>query len=690
VAFAAQADKIASGQTVSPMLAFATTRGRGKILLKLRVAATFISLIAVIVQSPVSAQTTDTNKPFGNQNPEELQKTADAYEKFLHEPPTGRAPSSVHEVEAHLGTVYFLLHRYRDSLDVLAKIPRDILAPRSSSSASLNTRAEPFPPAAQVWLVTGLDDLELNKPAEAIASLRHALELQPTNATARVALGDAFARSNRMEEAAKEYELQTRQTPSQPEAWYKLGLAHSLLASSPVVFTGEKGPVLRQFDAEQLLDQGRHLDAARELLKLSSIVPQQPGLHADFGRALLEVGYRKAAEEQLRTELTLDPLNPLAHLELAQAAALRGEWQEVSTKMVEASQEEPRELTRLLEKFPAGLVRQAWVQGKMQMPDAFAASSVGGLWRTWMDETQLVRVNPAPEASGMPNCATDSAKLLAPGVWLSETCYNQLLEHLSHRKDLSVPQKLKLAEAEYRLGFFSEALQEAKSILDSERVNDWATYWVLRAHRSLANQCFLEVADLDPNSARSHQILAQNYAAWMEFTKAKTEYKMAISIAPQQPDLHLGLGTVYWRTRDWEEAGKELEIAVQLVPQSAVARYELGDTYLQEGKWQQALDQLKAVPRDATVVYKSTIDLAKAETQLGKTNDAIESLLSVASRDEDGQAHFLLASLYRQSGEPDRAKQALETFKQLHDASLQANGEDETGALEEQLGGSKN
>jgi tetratricopeptide (TPR) repeat protein len=671
------------------MFDFAANRGRGEVRLRsTRVASTLtLFLAAIATQSPVLAQTSDAHSSFENQSPEQLQKTAEAYEKFLKAPPPGKA-SSVQEIEARLGTVYFLEHRYRDSLNVLAKIPRATLLPQHENSSGPNAGTH-FPLSAQVWLVTGLDKLEINDAAQAVPSLRHALEIQPKNATARLALGDAYARTDRMEEAAREYEVQTQQTPSQPEAWYKLGLAHSFLASAPVT-QKQKGTVLLQFEAEHLLDQGRHLDAARELLRLVASAPQQPGLHADLGRALLEVGYRKAAEDQLHKELALDPVNPVAHIELAQIASLRGDWDAVRDEVLEVSQTEPRALTLILEKFPAGLVREEWVQGKMQMPDSFATSSVGGLWRTWMDESQLIKVNATASAASTAKCPADNSELLTPGLWLSEVCYNQLAEQLSNRTNLSAREKISLTEAQYRLGHFMQALTEASSILLIDPTDEWATYWLLNAHRSLANECFVKVADLDPDSVRAHQMLAQDYAAWMEFAKSKTEYKSAISIAPQQPDLHLGLGTVCWRTRDWEQAENELKIAVQLAPESAVAHYELGDTYLQQGAWQQAFDQLKSIPPDSTVIYKSTIDIAKAETELGQTDQAIQSLLSVASRDEDGQAHFLLAALYRKSGDPNRAQQALETFKQLHAASLQTNGEDEAGALEEQLGGSTN
>jgi tetratricopeptide (TPR) repeat protein len=258
-----------------------------------------------------------------------------------------------------------------------------------------------------------------------------------------------------------------------------------------------------------------------------------------------------------------------------------------------------------------------------------------------------------------------------------------LIPQLSDAKNNAVARKIKLAEAEFRTEHYDMAAHTAKSILGSDPDNEWAIYWFRNAHRSLARQCLLKVADLDPNSARAHQMLAQDYAAWLQYPRAKKEYQAAIALAPGQADLHLGLGTADWRTDDLEDAEKELKKTLELAPESALARYELGDVYMQEGEWERALEELKKVPPNSSSIYESKLDIAKADSKLGKPQDAIDCLLSIASRDQDGQVYFLLASQYRKLGETQRADQALETFKSLRAASMQAS-QDDIGTLEEE------
>jgi Flp pilus assembly protein TadD len=97
--------------------------------------------------------------------------------------------------------------------------------------------------------------------------------------------------------------------------------------------------------------------------------------------------------------------------------------------------------------------------------------------------------------------------------------------------------------------------------------------------------------------------------------------------------------------------------------------------------WPQAIEQLRKVPDDSTVLLSSRLDLAKAESEIGQTSDAVKDLLSVASLDQDGELYFRVAALYRRLGDSANAQRALATFRQRRSASLQTDTQ-EVGALE--------
>jgi protein O-GlcNAc transferase len=178
-----------------------------------------------------------------------------------------------------------------------------------------------------------------------------------------------------------------------------------------------------------------------------------------------------------------------------------------------------------------------------------------------------------------------------------------------------------------------------------------------------------------------HQMLAEHYLKLSDYPKAKTEFQNAVRLAPDAPDLHLGLGTALSRAGELGEAEKELKSTLELAPKSAFAHYELGHLYVQQQLWQPAIEQLRQVPDDSTVLLSARLDLAKAETEVGQTSQAVRDLISAAALDRDGELYYRLAGLYRRMGDDERAHEALATFKQRRAASLETDTE-ELGALE--------
>jgi tetratricopeptide (TPR) repeat protein len=636
----------------------------------------FFGVLAVRLFAQVAGEKDSTQ----NQNTEQLTKTAESYELFLREPESRTSESRL-QIQEKLGAVYFLLHRYRESLDMLAPVLRE-----QPNSDSPKKTGEAVSLTAQSWLVSGLDYLELNQLADATRSLRRALLMQPSSANARMALGDALARSGKMEDATKEYAEQVKLTPSLADAWYKLGLAHSEISaetSRQHVKPAEQN-VVQQFIAEELLAKGDTLNAARTIFRLARQSPDQPEVQAELGSALLTLGYVKAAQEHFQQELVKDPESPSAQLGLVQTAALNGEWTQVGIGLEHLQNSQPRELMRLLEFPPVGLVLQAWTGDKLNPPQSFLQSPAGTIWKSWLSDTNVVaRISDSTKSDSVPACPQSELRGLPRGTWLTQRCYSVLERRLKAETNLSAVARAKLAETEFRLGQYNDALNTAKRLQAADPKSGWAIYWTSKAHNALAEECFVKVGELNPDSARVHQMQPERYLRLSDYPKAKTEFQNAIRLTPDSPDLHLGLGTVLSRTSDWQQAEKELKTTLELAPKSAFARYELGHVYVQQSEWQQAVEQLRQVPEDSTVVLSARLDLAKAESELGQTSDAVKDLLSVAALDQDGELYFRLAGLYRGLGDQPRAHEAMATFKQRRAASLQTDTE-ELGALEKE------
>lgn len=621
------------------------------------------------------------------------------YQNFLASQ-SSRSSSAVVEARIGLATAFFMLHRYQESLDALQPlIPSmgDLASSAAGASEPRATRPAPSIPA-QASLLRGLDDLELSRPgdvnrlSDATASLRRALELNPASGTARMALGDALARSEHLEEAADEYREQLRRTPKLGDAWYKLGLVYTNLSGKLAAeFARQQAgsDLAIQLTAERLSDGGDYWGAAQALFPIvrslgSSPIPAKhgqdghapfpPGLHATFGTALLQLGYWHAAQREFEAELSHDPESLPAQFGMAEIEALRSNWARALPILRHLMAAYPKELARQLESPPPAALLKVSKSKGFPLPPDLAGSSAGRLWTAWIGSEGLEsppRFDSLPD-SGKARCSTPpSSRQREPGYWIPEACAAQLLEDLRPRRDPTENARAKLVEIEYRLGDYDAARTSALALLRLAAGDPWGRYWLAKSYSALAGECFGKLAEVSPDSARVHEILARYHSQRQQLAAARTEYEAALRLEPELPDLHLGLGTVYWQSGDWTRAETELKRALELSPGSGVAAYELGDSYIQQHQWQQAAGCLQRALADPAVERRARLDLAKAQDELGNREEAIGELALLAQDDPDGQIHYRLAMAYRETGETAKARAALATSEALRKISDQ-------------------
>jgi tetratricopeptide (TPR) repeat protein len=584
---------------------------------------------------------------------------ASHFQKFLDKvDPATMKPQAVVEVRTRLATLYFLLHQYRESLRTIEPVTES----RHSSA----------PVPQQAWLVQGLDDVEINRLTEAIQALRQAIKLNPASGTARLALGDALARSGNLTGAIDQFKEQLRRTPQEGEAWYKLGLAYAFLSKETTNKFWQRYPkdsLGRQLKAEEGLSRGNYTEALRILFGLLEDNTSQAGLYADLGMALLNLGFPQTAETQFQKELKRNPHSPDALFGLSATMSLHGDWEGVAEKLGALAESNPLELTRLFESSPPIVLRQALQQKQIAISAHFAQTPVGAVWWNWLQESDVdlssMKTNPEKACAE----ALGPAQL-EPGTWLSEACYRQVADQLG--KQVTVQSgRDKLAEADLRQGAFEDAEAAARRALESKPSDGWATYWLVGSYEALGYEAFRKVSLSSPNSARLHQMLAKYYADKHETSHAVAEYEAAMKLSPDLPDLHLGLGTVYWEAGDWDQAEAALHRALDLSPSLVPASYELGDVYIQKRQWELAIRYLHSADGDPTLNYKACLDLSKAEAALGHAQKAIDYLLRLAGQDPDGEIHYRLALLYRKLGDSARAEAAFATSNQLRQATSQ-------------------
>lgn len=569
--------------------------------------------------------------------------------------------SAIVGVRVRLAKDYFLLRQYQDSLRALKPLSAAFFRSRSSLAAQAN-------------LVAGMDNLEGNRPSQAIGNLQRTLAVDPESGTARLALGDAYARSNRFEDAARQYRLQLSRTPAVADAWYKLGVVYSHLSANTVRESERRNPanpIVQQLLAERLLEKHDNAEALRLFTAILREDPRQPGARAGLGRALFGLGHTRAAVKQFRAELAYDPESPQALLGIAEADSLSGNWEAVFRELSHLIRFHPQELRRELQFPPPKPLRDAWLSGHMALPVSRAQSPAGRLWTGWLKNSGAELEISSQQQEVV--CGSPTATLAQTlGLWLTHSCYEKLREELETRNPSHGEALAKLTETEFRLGLYEKARDTSEIMARRQPLNGWAAYWRARSYSELAYSCFDRLSSLNPNSARIHEILAQLDAGRFQWRKAEEEYKSAIRLAPSLPDLHLGLGTVYWQAGNWQRAEEELEQTLKLDPASRVASYELGDSYIEQHRWPAAITLLERAATDPVLSYRARMDLAQAQEQTGDSRGALKNLLLVANEDRDGVLHYRLAMLYRKIGNSAREREALLRSQQLRRSSAQA------------------
>ncbi len=109
-----------------------------------------------------------------------------------------------------------------------------------------------------------------------------------------------------------------------------------------------------------------------------------------------------------------------------------------------------------------------------------------------------------------------------------------------------------------------------------------------------------------------------------------------------------------------------MKTELQFYPRNTQARLELGETLLRLNQSRMAAEQLVIAARQAPQMPAVQYGLAKAykaEGQTAKALAAAQRCVELNPQFADG--HYLLGQLYRDSNQPDLAKEQFELFRRL-------------------------
>jgi tetratricopeptide (TPR) repeat protein len=194
-------------------------------------------------------------------------------------------------------------------------------------------------------------------------------------------------------------------------------------------------------------------------------------------------------------------------------------------------------------------------------------------------------------------------------------------------------------------------------------------YYYGRASGLLSKQVFDELEAHFPDSARAHEMMAQDYAVLRDAPAAEREFFEALRLRPQTAGLHLQLGELYARAQQWDKAEEQFRLETQMQPGSAEAFYRLGEARLQLGKFHEARAALVQSNQLREDMPETLYQLGKAAAMDGDDTVAQQSWEHLLSLEKNtalaAQAHFGLAGIYRKQGKAADADREMEEFRKL-------------------------
>jgi tetratricopeptide (TPR) repeat protein len=223
-----------------------------------------------------------------------------------------------------------------------------------------------------------------------------------------------------------------------------------------------------------------------------------------------------------------------------------------------------------------------------------------------------------------------------------------------------------LARAEMAQGKNEPAYQDLRKALRLDPQNIDALYFLGQATKTLGQLEYERMFALAPDSARSHQFLAESYVAQRRDDKAAEEYKTALKADPRSVELLCALGDVErWLLR-FDDAIEHYSRALELAPNEYCGYQGLGVAHLRRHELPSAIEYLRHAAVLQPQSGETRLALGSALLSSGDVTGALPELkAAVANKPDLRQAYALLARVYQKLGQPKEAEEALKRAKEL-------------------------
>jgi tetratricopeptide (TPR) repeat protein len=519
-------------------------------------------------------------------------------------------------------------------------------------------------------LFLGIENLQMGNRTEAVRYLSLARQLHPNDFEIYMNLGRAYFGLKQFENASVAYRRATELDTKNGEAWYRLGITYlemSEAASGDFAGLNRQSPFFQRLDAEALSDQDKLAEAAEAFRKLLSGQTFPPCTQSSFGLVLLRRGESSQAQSEFQQDLKSGGCS-FAELGLIRLAIEKGDTDDALKSLASLwaldsgfIRAHASELTRgttpeQIKTFDDALAQPEIPNLPPEAISVLRLSLRGG--RTLSTQTDGSENQPSVKAVA----PHTSQEYYIRGEY--EKCAKSLLPAMT---SLS-PEKLSLlATCSFFTGDFKTTLAAAKKLRLSPRAKEESLYWTILAEQRLALLALAYAGEVEPNSIRLHELLAESYRDREKYADAEAEYKVALSLNPKEFAALVGAATNYLQELRIDLAYEMINNALAQNPSDPEANYIMGEVLFAEHKYSDAEAHLKAgLTAKAELVPRIHALLGQVYASQGDTKRAIDEYKLGLPSDDDGSVHFQLGRLYQRVGETKLAADAFADSKALN------------------------
>jgi tetratricopeptide (TPR) repeat protein len=195
-------------------------------------------------------------------------------------------------------------------------------------------------------------------------------------------------------------------------------------------------------------------------------------------------------------------------------------------------------------------------------------------------------------------------------------------------------------------------------------------YLNAKLHMKAFNDATLAMFQRTPSSYRVHELSGEIFEVEERFSDAAAEYRKAIESAPNAPELHYRLGrAILLQSHNPDaltEAAGEFRKELERSPEDSACEFQLGQIAQVQGPTSEAAAHFERALKTSPEFVNAMIALAKIRTQNKEYQPAIDLLLhATALQPANETAHYALLTVYRNSGQLQKASAEKETLDRL-------------------------